>query len=53
MLTSLPNISFIVRGYYEALQWFTEVVGLGPRVDGSMWSVHKLATVGSSGECWE
>ncbi len=36
MITSLANVSLLVRDYDEAIQWYTKNLGLELRMDGSM-----------------
>ena len=50
MLTSLANVSLIVRDYDEAIKWFTEVLGLELRMDGSMGDGYRFVTVGVKGQ---
>ncbi len=50
MLTSLANVSLIIRDYDEAIQWFTEVLGLELRMDGSMGDGYRFVTVGVRGQ---
>ena len=45
MLTSLANVSLIIRDYDEAIQWFTEVLGLELHMDGSMGDGYRFVTV--------
>ena len=47
MLTSLANVSLIIRDYDEAIQWFTEVLGLELRMDGSMGDGYRFVCVRS------
>ena len=50
MLTSLANVSLIVRDYDEAIKWFTEVLRLELRMDGSMGDGYRFVTVGVKGQ---
>ena len=40
----------IVRGYDEASQWFTEILGRELCIDGSMGDVCRFVTVGVKGQ---
>ena len=46
MLTKLANVSVVVKDYDEALKWYTEVLGLVLRMDGSMGGDYRFITVG-------
>ena len=50
MLTSLATTSLIVKDYDEAIRWFTEVLGLELRMDGSMGGDYRFVTVGVKGQ---
>ena len=50
MLTRLANVSVLVRDYDEAVHWYTEVLGLELRMDGSMGGDYRFVTVGVRGQ---
>ena len=50
MLTRLANVSVLVRDYDEAVRWYTEVLGLELRMDGSMGGDYRFITVGVRGQ---
>ena len=50
MLTRLANVSLIVKDYDEAIKWYTEVLGLELRMDGSMGGDYRFVTVGVKGQ---
>ena len=50
MLTNLATVSLIVRDYDEAIQCFTENLGLELRMDGSMGGDYRFVTVGVKGQ---
>ena len=50
MITSLANISLIVKDYDEAIKWYTDVLGLELRMDGSMGGEYRFVTVGVKGQ---
>lgn len=50
MLTRLANVSVLVRDYDEAIRWYTEVLGLELRMDGSMGGDYRFVTVGVRGQ---
>ena len=50
MLTGLANVSVIVKDYDQAIQWYTEVLGLELRMDGSMGGDYRFVTVGVKGQ---
>ena len=50
MITSLANVSLLVKDYDEAIRWFTEKLGLELRMDGSMGGEYRFVTVGVKGQ---
>ena len=50
MITALANVSLLVKDYDEAIQWYTEVLGLELRMDGSMGGDYRFVTVGVKGQ---
>ena len=50
MLTRLANVSVLVRDYDEAIHWYTDVLGLELRMDGSMGGDYRFITVGVRGQ---
>ena len=50
MITSLANVSLLVRDYDEAIQWYTGKLGLELLMDGSMGGDYRFVTVESSGK---
>ena len=50
MITSLANVTLLVKDYDEAIKWFTEVLGLEKRMDGSMGGDYRFLTVGVRGQ---
>ena len=46
MLTKLANVTVVVRDYDEAIKWYTDVLGLELRMDGSMGGDYRFVTVG-------
>ena len=50
MLTNLANVSLVVKDYDEAIKWYTEVLGLELRIDGSMGGDYRFITVGVRGQ---
>ena len=50
MITRLANVSLLVRDYDEAIRWYTEVLGLELRMDGSMGGDYRFVTVGVKGQ---
>ena len=50
MLTRLASVSVLVRDYDEAIRWYTEVLGLELRMDGSMGGDYRFVTVGVRGQ---
>ncbi len=50
MLTNLANVSVVVKEYDEAIRWYTEVLGLELRMDGSMGGDYRFITVGVQGQ---
>ena len=50
MLTRLANVSVLVGDYDEAVRWYTEVLGLELRMDGSMGGDYRFITVGVRGQ---
>ena len=49
MITSLANVTLPVADYDEAIRWYTEVLGLELRMDGSMGGDYRFVTVGVKG----
>ncbi len=50
MITGITHVSVLVDDYDEALQWYTENLGLEPRRDGAMGEGYRFVTVGVRGE---
>ena len=52
MLTNLANVTLVVKDYDEAIKWFTEVLGLELRMDGSMaeGGDYRFVTMGVKGQ---
>ena len=50
MLTNLANVTLLVKDYDEAIQWYTENLGLELRMDGSMGGDYRFVTVGVKGQ---
>ena len=50
MITSLANVSLLVKDYDEAIQWYTENLALELRMDGSMGGEYRFVTVGVKGQ---
>ena len=50
MITSLANVSLLVKDYDEAIQWYTDKLGLELRMDGSMGGDYRFVTVGVTGQ---
>ena len=50
MITSLANVTMLVREYDEAIHWYTEKLGLELRMDGSMGDGYRFVTVGVPGQ---
>ena len=46
----MANVSLIVEDYDKAIRWFTEVLGLELRMDGSMGDDYRFVTVGVPGQ---
>ena len=46
MITSLANVTVLVKDYDEAIKWYTETLGLELRMDGSMGGDYRFITVG-------
>ena len=46
MLTNLANVTVVVNDYDEAIKWYTEVLSLELRMDGSMGGDYRFITVG-------
>ena len=53
MLTSITHVSVLVDDYDEALRWYTEKLGLEPRMDGPMGEGYRFVTVGVQGQSVE
>ena len=50
MITSLANVTLLVKDYDEAIRWYTEKLGLELRMDGSMGGEYRFVTVGVKGQ---
>ena len=50
MITGITHVSVLVDDYDEALQWYTEKLGLEPRMDGAMGEGYRFVTVGVRGQ---
>ena len=50
MIKKLANVSLAVKDYDEAIQWFTDKLGLELRMDGSMGGDYRFVTVGVPGQ---
>ncbi len=50
MITRLANVTLLVKDYDEAIQWYTEKLGLELRMDGSMGGDYRFVTVGVKGQ---
>ena len=50
MITSLANVTLLVKDYDEAIRWYTEKLGLELRRDGSMGGDYRFVTVGVKGQ---
>ena len=50
MITSLANVTLLVKDYDEAIRWFTEKLGLELRMDGSMGGEYRFVTVAVKGQ---
>ena len=50
MITTLANVSLLVKDYDEAIGWYTDVLGLELRMDGSMGGDYRFVTVGVKGQ---
>ena len=50
MITSLANVTLLVKDYDEAIRWYTDKLGLELRMDGSMGSDYRFVTVGVKGQ---
>ena len=50
MIIRLANVSVLVGDYGEAIRWYTEVLGLELRMDGSMGGDYRFITVGVQGQ---
>ena len=53
MLTGITHVSVLVDDYDEALNWYTEKLGLEPRMDGAMGEDYRFVTVGLKGRSVE
>ena len=49
MITNLANVTLVVKDYDEATRWYTGVLGLELRMDGSMGGDYRFVTVGREG----
>lgn len=50
MITNLANVTLVVKDYDEAIRWYTGVLGLELRMDGSMGGDYRFVTVGVKGQ---
>ena len=50
MITSLANVTMLVKDYDDAIHWYTEMLGLELRMDGSMGGDYRFVTVGVRGQ---
>ena len=50
MITSLANVTLLVGDYDDAIRWYTEMLGLVLRMDGSMGGDYRFVTVGVRGQ---
>ena len=50
MISSLANVTIPVRDYDVAIRWYTDVMGLEIRMDGSMGGDYRFVTVGIPGQ---
>ena len=50
MITGVTHVSILVEDYDEALKWYTEKLGLEPRMDGSMGDDYRFVTVAVKGQ---
>ena len=50
MITKLANVSLLVKDYDEAIRWYTDVLGLELRMDGSIGGDYRFVTVGVKGQ---
>ena len=50
MITGVTHVSIFVENYDEALKWYTEKLGLEPRMDGAMGDDYRFVTVGVKGQ---
>ena len=50
MISSLANVTLLVKDYDEAIRWYTEKLGLELRRDGSMGGEYRFVTVGVKGQ---
>ena len=53
MITGITHMSVLVDDYDEALQWYTEKLGLEARMDGAMGEGYRFVTVGVRGQSVE
>ena len=53
MITGITHVSVLVDDYDEALEWYTEKLGLEPRMDGAMGEGYRFLTVGVRGQSVE
>ena len=50
MLTGITHVTVLVEDYDEALEWYTDKLGLEPRMDGSMGGDYRFVTVAVKGQ---
>ena len=50
MITGIAHVSILVEDYDEALEWYTEKMGLEPRMDGPMGDDYRFVTVAVKGQ---
>ncbi len=53
MIPGITHVSVLVDDYDEALQWYTENLGLEQRTDGAMGEGYRFVTVGVRGQSVE
>ena len=46
----MANVSIPIKDYDDAIRWYTEVLGLELRMDGSMGGDYRFVTVGVKGQ---
>lgn len=50
MITSLANVTLVVKDYDDAIRWYVDILGLELRMDGSMGGEYRFVTVGVKGQ---